>query len=236
MANITITTCHGATSSVVENPKYRQDTLYFSGADTWVENTILARKLINDTLAVAYSRAGSSTYTVAAATDASKTLQAGDYVVTAGTLSSGVGAWTCVAPDGSVQSITTAAASNNLVFHNLGLSLTTTAGGGTYWSSGDVITVTVSAQSGTPLVLLDLDGTNGAQVPVAILPYDVVATGSGSKACDVIVSGVVRKDNLVIDADGDATNVSDHVMDQLANAGITVVLASNLSVLDNGAS
>ena len=40
----------------------------------------------------------------------------------------------------------------------------------------------------------------------------------------------------MIDADGDSTNVTDHVMDLLANAGITVLLNTDVSVLDNGAS
>ena len=235
MANPTITTCDSSPSCILRNPEYRQDTLYFSATDTWLRNTILARKVISDTIAVAYTRASTSTYTAAAACDASKTLQAGAYVCTAGTMTTGAGPWTCVAPDGSTETITTAAASDNLHFHNLGLSLTVTAGGGTDWDTGDVITCTVSAQSGTPLVLYDIDGTNGAQVPVAILPYEVVKTGAGSVAADAIVSGVVRKDKLVIDADGDSTNVSDHVMDLLAQAGITVLLNTDVSVLDNGA-
>ncbi len=236
MPNPTITTCHSAPSCIVEGAKYRQDTLYFSGADTWAQNTILGRKLISDTVSVAYTRAGTSTYTVAAACDAYKTLQAGAYVCTAGTMSTGAGPWTCVAPDGSAETITTTAAGDNLHFHNLGLSLTTTAGGGTDWDTGDVITCTAAAQTGTPLVLFDIDGTNGAQVPVAILPYAVTTTGSGSVAADAMFAGVVRKEKLVIDADGDSTNVSDHVCDQLANAGFTVVFCTDVSVLDNGAS
>ncbi len=236
MANITITTCHSAPSCLIKDALYRQETLLFSGADTWAQNTILARKLISDTITVAYTRAGSSTYTVAASADAGKTLQAGAYVVTAGTMTTGAGVWTCVAPDGQHESITTAAASNDLAFHNLGLYLTTTAGGGTDWDTADVITVTPAAQTGTPLVLFDIDGVNGAQVPVAILPYEVIATGGGSVAADALFAGVVIKEKLVIDADGDSTNVSDHVMDQLAAAGFTVQNVTDVSVLDNGAS
>ena len=235
MSNITITTCDQSPSCILENPKYREDTLLFSGADTWAQNTILARKLISDTIAIAYTRAGSSDYTAVGSTNASKTLQAGDYVVTAGTLTTGVGQWTAVAPDGDTETFTSTAADDALVFGRLGLTLTVTAVANEF-ETGDVITATASAESGTPLVLYDVDGTNGAQVPVAILPYEVVQTGGGSVAASALISGVVRQDKLVIDADGDATNVDDHVMDLLANAGITVQLNTDISVLDNGAS
>lgn len=235
MGNITITTCDQSPSCILKNPEYREDTLYFSGADTWVINTILARKLVNDTIAAVIT--GTGVWTVAGATAAGRTLQVGDYVATAGTLSSGVGTWTMVAPDGQHEQFTSTAADDDLEFPNLGITITVTdPGAETDFVTGDVVTATVAAQSGTPLVLYDVDGTNGAQVPVAILPYEVVQTGSASVACSALIGGVVRQDKLVIDADGDATNVSDHVMDLLANAGFTVQLNTDVSVLDNGAS
>jgi len=236
MTTPTITTIDHSPGCILKNPVYRQDTLLFSAADTWAMNTILARKLISDTIAVAYTRADDSTSTVEASADAGKTLQAGAYTITAGTLTTGAGPWTAVAPDGQTETITTAASTDDLDFHNLGLSLAVTeAGTPSVWDNGDVITVTPAAQSGTPLVLYDVDGTNGAQVPVAILPYEVVMTAGGSVAADAIFGGVVRKDKLVIDANGDDTNVTDHVMDLLAQTGIQVVFNTDVSVLDNGA-
>lgn len=235
MGNITITTCDQAPSCMLKNPEYREDTLLFGGADTWVKNTVLARKLINDTIPAAIT--GSGVWTVAGATAAGRTLQAGAYVATAGTLSSGVGTWTMVAPDGQHEQFTSTANDDDLEFPNLGITITVTdPGDETDFATGDVVTCTVSAQTGTPLVCYDIDGTNGAQVPVAILPYESVQTGGGSVAASVWVGGVVRQDKLVIDADGDATNVDDHVMDLLANAGFTVLLNTDVSVLDNGAS
>jgi hypothetical protein len=236
MPNPTITTCHSAPSCLVEGAKYRQDTLYFSGADTWAQNTILARKLVSDTITAAIT--GTGVWTLAASANAYRTLQVGAYVITAGTLSSGIGPWTAVAPDGQHETFTSTAATDDLAFPNLGFTIVTTApgGGATNFATGDVVTMTTAAQTGTPLVLFDIDGTNGAQVPVAILPYAVTTTGSASVAADAVYAGVVKKEKLVIDADGDSTNVSDHVCDQLANAGFTVVFNTDVSVLDNGAS
>lgn len=235
MANITITTCDQSPSCILKNPEYREDTLLFGAADTWVVNTILARKLVNDTIAAAIT--GTGVWTVAGSTHASRTLQVGDYVCTAGTLSSGVGTWTMVAPDEQHEQFTTTAASDDLEFPNLGITITVTdPGSETNFVTGDIVTATVAAQTGTPLLAYDIDGTNGAQVPVAILPYGVTVTAGGSVACSALVGGVIRQDKLVIDADGDATNVSDHVMDLLANAGFTTQLNTDVSTLDNGAS
>jgi hypothetical protein len=236
MGNITITTNDQSPGCILENPKYREDTLYFGGADTWARNTILARKLVSDTITAEIT--GTGVWDLVAAANASRTLQVGPYVITAGTLSSGIGPWTAVAPDGQHETFTSAAADDDLEFPNLGFTITVTApgGGSTDFATSDVVTMTTTAQTGTPLVLYDIDGTNGAQVPVAILPYEVVMTGGGSVACSALVGGVVRKDKLVIDADGDDTNVNDHVMDLLANAGFTVQLNTDVSVLDNGAS
>jgi len=232
---MTVTTCDQSPSCILKNPEYRGDTLLFTGADTWAQNTILARLLINNTIAAAIT--GTGVWTVAGATDAGRTLQAGAYVATAGTLSSGVGTWTMVAPDGQHEDFTSTAADDDLEFPNLGITITVTdPGSETDFVTADVVTATVAAQSGTPLVCYDIDGTNGAQVPVAILPYASVQTGGGSVACSALIGGVVRQDKLVIDADGDATNVSDHVMDLLANAGFTALPNTDVSVLDNGAS
>jgi hypothetical protein len=236
MANPTITTCHSAPSCIIKDALYRQETLLFSAADTWAQNTILARKLVSDTITAAIT--GTGVWTLAAAADAYRTLQVGAYVITAGTLSSGIGAWTAVAPDGQHETFTSTAADDDLEFPNLGFTITVTApgGGATNFATADVVTMTTAAQTGTPLVLFDIDGVNGAQVPVAILPYEVIATAGGSVAADALFAGVVIKEKLIIDADGSSTNVSDHVMDQLAQAGFTVQNVTNVSILDNGAS
>ena len=160
MANSTFTGVDNA-SIELEGGKFRDDTLLFTAIDTLVQGTILARKLVSDTIGVAYTRAGTSTYTVAAATDALATPELGAHVVTAGTLSSGVGEWTAVAPSGKTETFTSTADTDNLAFPHLGLTLTTTAGGGTTWDDADVITVTPAVQTGLPLIPFAIAGDSG---------------------------------------------------------------------------
>jgi len=235
MSDITITTNDNG-SVALEGAKFRGDYLYFSGVDTYAEGTLLGRKVISDTIAVAYTRAGTSTYTVAAANHTNTTLELGAYVVTAGTMSTGAGPWTAVSPvTGISETITTAAHTDDLVFTTLGLTLTVTAGGGTDWDTADVITLTAAAQTGTPLVALDLDGKNGAQDPMAVMTYAYTSTGSGNVPFRALVAGEVIFDRLLIDADGNNSNIDDVVLDQLKHVGIVATVATQVSVLDNGA-
>jgi len=87
---------------------------------------------------VTYEDGRTSDYT---ATAALSVLQYGAYTVTAGTLSSGIGTWTCVAPDGTSEQDTTSAADDDLVFTALGLTLVVTAGS-VEFVTGDVIVAT----------------------------------------------------------------------------------------------
>ena len=109
-------------------------------------------------------------------------------------------------------------------------------GCGAAFETGDVITATVAAQSGLPLVPYATDGTNGAQSPRAVLAYEVVVTAGGSVAADALVKGIVDSTRLIIDADGDGTNVDSNVLDLLAQTGITALPVTQTSTLDNGAS
>jgi len=234
MSNPTITTC-STVAVALEGAKYREDDLlYFAGVATYALGTILGRKLVSDTVSVAYTRAGTSTYTGVATAAAYCTLEVGAYVITAGTLSVGVGTWTAVSPKtGRRETFTTVAASDHLYFAALGLKVTVTAGGGTPWDTGDVITATAAAQSGTPLVKFEVGGTNGAQDPVAVMPAAYTSTGSGNVAYQAIVGGEVNRTALVTVA-GDS--ITDEILDQLKDNGIVATTRTQLSVLDNGAS
>lgn len=234
MANITITTIDNG-SVDMGNSKFRDETLLFAAADTLAAGTILARQLLSNTIAIEYTRADDSDYTVVASPLAGATLQVGDYVVTAGTLTSGVGQWTAVAPNGASETFTSAAASNDLVFDELGLKLDVTAVAAVF-DTGDIITATVAAQTGTPLVPYSPTGGNGAQNPVAVLTYPITVAAGGSVAARVLFAGEVKKNRLIIDADGDGDNITKPILDQLCGQGIIAVDVENLDVLDNGAS
>jgi hypothetical protein len=234
MATITITTCDNGTIEL-EGGKFRDETLLFGAADTWLAGTILSRLLVSNTIAVTYTRASDSNYTAAASAVAGRTLQVGAYTVTAGTLTTGVGTWTAVAPNGDTDTCTTAAASGDLTFPELGLFLDVTAVSSVF-DTGDVITATVAAQSGTPLVPFSATGVNGAQNPVAILTYPITVTAGGSVSARVLVAGEVNRTRLVIDADGNGANITKAILDALCGQGIVATSVEQLSTLDNGAS
>ena len=75
--------------------------------------------------------------------------------------------------------------------------------------------------------------TNENGIPKAILTYDVTATGAGDISVRAMVSGTVRKERLVIDADGDASNVDNVVIDQLRDYSIVTADVQELNILDN---
>lgn len=75
--------------------------------------------------------------------------------------------------------------------------------------------------------------TNENGIPKAVLTYDVTATGAGDVAIRDMVSGSVRAQRLVIDADGDASNVDAAVLDQLRDYALVSIDVQELNILDN---
>jgi hypothetical protein len=60
-----------------------------------------------------------------------------------------------------------------------------------------------------------------------------VGAGVGDVAIRAGVAGKYRKERLVIDADGDASNVDDVVIDQLRDYGLVPIDVQELGILDN---
>jgi hypothetical protein len=75
--------------------------------------------------------------------------------------------------------------------------------------------------------------TNENGIPKAVLTYEVVSTGAGDVPVRDMVSGTVRAPRLVIDADGDASNVDAAVIDQLRDYALVSIDVQELNVLDN---
>ena len=75
--------------------------------------------------------------------------------------------------------------------------------------------------------------TNENGIPKAIVSYAVTATGSGDVAIRAAVAGKYRKERLVINADGDASNVDNVVIDQLRDYGLVAIDVTELAALDN---
>lgn len=96
---------------------------------------------------------------------------------------------------------------------------------------GTILAVDSVSQKFVPFVKGGVTNENG--IPKAILTYEVTATGAGDIASRVGVAGSYRKERLVIDADGDASNVDQAVIDQLRDYGLVPIDVQELNILDN---
>ena len=81
--------------------------------------------------------------------------------------------------------------------------------------------------------IYDPGGSLGLEIARGVLTYDVSATGAGDVEVDVLVRGTVNQDRLIIDADGDGSNVDEAVVDDLNDHGILAKPVKQLGQLDN---
>lgn len=87
--------------------------------------------------------------------------------------------------------------------------------------------------SGKLVLFVKGGATNENGIPKAVLTYPVAATGAGDVAARVAISGKFRKERLIIDADGDDSNIDGAVVDQLRDYGLTPVNVTELGIQDN---
>lgn len=234
MANLTITDINIG-SAILANAAFRDELLTFAGADTFVAGTILARKAVADAVVAAAGGGNTGTGTVTAATVAAGAVvpQVGAYVLECtGAVTNG-GIFKLEDPNGALVAsdlIMTVGIGAATVFEAAGLQFTVTDGA-TDFAVGDFFTLTVAANG--KMVPYALAGAGGAQVPSAVLTYDVTATGAGDVAIRAGISGEYRKELLVIDLDGDASNVSAAVIDKLRVYGLVAINVDELNIADN---
>lgn len=106
----------------------------------------------------------------------------------------------------------------------------------TFTGAGTILEGTILARDSVsdklvPFVKGGVSNENG--IPKAVISYEVEALGAGDEAIRALVAGKVRKERLVIEADGDATNVDDVVIDQLRDFSIIALDVQELNILDN---
>ena len=75
--------------------------------------------------------------------------------------------------------------------------------------------------------------TNGNGIPNSVLLNELTSTGAGDLPERPIIEGRLRAPQLVIDADGDATNVDAIVIDELRTYGIVGQDVAQLDKFDN---
>lgn len=234
MANTIITNVDNA-SVELRNGEFRDDTLQFAAADTFVAGTILARREVANAVVAAADAGNTGDGTVTLATVAPGTVVpiVGAYVLTCTTAVVNGGVFSLADPNGSLlitELTMTVGAGAATAFEVEGLLFTITDAG-TDFIVGDFFTLTVAADG--DLVPFDPAGDGGEQIPVAILTYEVVRTGAGDTPIRALIGGVVNSTRLIIDVDGDGSNVNNAVRDQLRHVGITPLDVEQLAELDN---
>lgn len=221
-------------SVILQDAKHQDKLLTFSGAATVKEGTILATQIVDvDVTAVADGgNTGDGTVTsVTAASGGVIVPLSGDYILTCTETLPNGGAFELVDPNAAiVQTAITLVGGTPLTTTVGGLTFTITDGT-TDFAVGDFFTLTVVANG--KLVPFEKDGAGGAQLPKYVLTYAVTATGAGDKAIRALMSGQVRKERLIINSDGDNSNVDSTVVEQLRNYSIIAINVEELSLLDN---
>lgn len=233
MANMTVTNVDLG-SVVLSDAEFRDELIAFGGADVLAEGTIMARRRV--ALAVtasAVTGSGDGTVTAATVVAGSSVPVAGVWILRCVTAVANGGVWQLEDPNGSIVATgltMTVGAGAATVFSTNGLQFTITDGAADF-AAGDTATLTVAADG--KMVPFATDGAGGAQIPAGVLTYDVTATGAGNVASRIMISGRVRTERLIIDADGDGSNVTSLILDQLRDASIVPVSVEELNILDN---
>lgn len=234
MANLTIENID-LSSEVISNPEYIDALLSFAAEATVAKGTILARKVVADAVvaaAVAGNTSGSGTVTAATVVAGSVIPLVGAYTLVCVTAVSNGGIFKLLDPNGAIVATDikmTVGSTTATVVKTAGLQFTITDA--TDFVAGDSFTLTVAAVD--YYVPFDSAGAGGAQVPSAIITSAVYKGTAGTVPVRVAVRGNLRKDKLIIAADGNSANVNSNVIDGLRRFGFLVESVTNRSVLDN---
>lgn len=230
MSNIEITPCDLG-GIAVGQAIHRDETVNFAAEDTYAPGTIMARrKVATAVVASAVSGGGNGTVTSATVVEGPIVPLAGVYTLRCITAVTHGGVWQLEDPNGAIvatglaMTATTGAAT---VFEVAGLRFTITDGG-TDFSAGATATLTVAADG--KLVPFSTTGAGGAQIPCAVLTYELYKASSGDLSARLLVSGEVNATRLVIDGGGTVTTA---ILDQLRQFGIVGTPVEQLSALDN---
>lgn len=106
-----------------------------------------------------------------------------------------------------------------------------TAAGADVFAAGTIL----ARDSGSLKLVLFVKGgsTNGNGIPKAVLTQDLEFAGAGDLPVKAMVEGQVRTGDLIIDSDGDSSNIDAAVLDQLRDYGIVGLSTTQLAELDN---
>lgn len=217
---------------VLKDAQHDDELLTFGGAGTVEEGTLLARQEVD--VAVVDTPAGTGNGTmVATVIGVGEIPIPGSWVLECTFAITNGGVFKLTDPNGNIRADNLELrVGDTLVttFNEAGLQMVITEGS-TDFAATDTFTMVVVANS--KLVPFVIGGVAGAGVPLQVATYDIVAAGAGDESIRSMVSGQVREERLIIDADGDGSNITSTILDQLRSAGITAVNVQELNILDN---
>lgn len=217
---------------VLGNAKFRDETLVFAGADDFVEGMLLARQAVD--VAVVDTPAGTGNGTmVVTVVGVDEVPIPGSWVLECTFAITNGGVFKLTDPNGNIVADNLELrVGDGLVttFNEAGLTMAITEGS-TDFVAADTFTMVVVANG--KMVPFAIGGVAGAGVPKAILTYDVSKTGAGDEPIRAMVGGEVRKEKLILDADGDGSNITDAILDQLRDFSIVSADVQELNIADN---
>jgi hypothetical protein len=235
MSNLTITNNDYGSAGIDVKEWEHDKLLALAGATTVKEFTILARKEVADAITVTADagNTGDGTVTLASVVAGAVVPLVGDYTLECIQAVTNGGVFKLVDPNGAIVAsglTLTVGAGAVTLFEVAGMTFTVTDGA-TDFIVGDKFALTVAADG--KLYLYKTDGIGGEQNPRFIITYEVVTTGAGNVNIDVAKVGTFNRTRTVIHADGDSSNITDQIVDELRDYGIILNPVTQRAVLDN---
>jgi hypothetical protein len=235
MANMTVTN-NDRGNPIISDARYRDDSLYFATAGTVAAGTLLARKAVEDAIVAAADggNTGDGTCTAAAVVTGPVVPLIGAYNLECVEAIADGGRFKLVDPNGMelrTDLLMTAGAGAATVFEVEGMTFTLTDGA-TNFIVGDKFSLTVAADG--QLYPFATDGLGGVQEALTVAGYDMIsATDTTAIAVRVPRTGNVVKERLIIAADGDGSNITNAILDQLVSNSIIPGDVLELTIPDN---
>jgi hypothetical protein len=235
MANLTITNNDYGSGGINVQEWEHDQLLALSGATTVKEFTILARKEVADAITATadVGNTGDGTVTLASVVAGATVPLVGNYNLECIEAVTNGGVFKLVDPNGAIVApylAMTPGALASTLFEVAGMTFTITDGAADF-IVGDKFELAVAADG--KLYLYKTDGIGGEQNPRFIITYEVVTTGAGNVNIDVAKVGTFNKTRTVIHADGDSSNITDQIVDELRDYGIILNPVTQRAVLDN---
>ncbi len=234
MADPVITNIDNA-SIELEGGKFRDELLTFAAADIFAKGTLLARRTVAlaTTETMDGGNTGNGTLTLATVVPGPVVPLVGTYVLNCTTAVTNGGIWQLVDPNGAIVAsdlVMTAGAGAATVFEAAGLEFTITDAG-TDFAVADTGTIIVAADG--KIVPFNPAGAGGEQKVLAVLTFAVTRASGGDEKVRILVEGEVNATRLIIDVDGDGSNITAAILDALRSAGIMATDVLQLAQLDN---